>query len=142
MIYRQHFKEMKVNFFCFLIWRQIGKPKHNWDVYMVENVIGWLVGIFPLFRRFILCLNKHICIVTKESYWQCYSLSLYTAVSLIFTSVRSAVGAVRHPISQRALLLWPCSDVLFSDPSTLAAPAYPSYITDTALTLLYMGTQQ
>ena len=70
------------------------------------------------------------------------SLSLLPAVSMIFISVLSVVGAVSKTISQRAPLLWLCSDVLISDPFTLVAPAYPSYITDTALILLDMETQQ
>ena len=64
------------------------------------------------------CLN--MCIETRASH---HSLSLPTAVTVIVISVLSAVGAVRQPISHRVLLLWSCSDMLFSDPSPLDDPA-------------------
>lgn len=47
---------------------------------------------------------------------------------------------VSPPISQRALLLLLCSYVFLAETVTLAAPAWPLYITDATLILLDMDT--
>lgn len=65
-------------------------------------------------------------------------MSQHAEASMTLLSVLSAVGAVSQPISQKALLLWPCSYVILFYPVTAAAPACPVYITDAILTLLNM----